>query len=261
VSVLGDRLEAAFSLEGKRTVVTGAGSGLAEAIAKGLAAAGAEVAVGDPSLAEAERVCAAIAADGGRAWPLALDVTDEASVRDAFAAVAARGGLDVLVNGATMVGGCPIVEMSAEQWDSMLDMNLRGAFLSCREAIRLMQAAGKGGRIINLSTIGSMQPVLRGNTAYGASKAGLNQLTRALAFEHAGEGILVNAIAPGAVVGNAPRMAGTTAGDGPGKDPNRQLSGFGDPADVGWMAVYLAGPSARYVTGQVLVMDGGFQVS
>jgi NAD(P)-dependent dehydrogenase (short-subunit alcohol dehydrogenase family) len=261
MGALGETFEAVFSLQGLRALVTGAGSGLAEAIARRLAAAGAEVAVGDPDLDEARRVCRDIAADGASAWPLALDVTDEASVAAAFAAVREHGGLDVLVNGATMVGGCPITEMSAAQWDGMLDVNLRGAFLCSREAIRLMQSAGKGGRILNLSTIGAMQPVLRGNTAYGASKAGLNQLTRALAFEHAGDGILVNAIAPGAVVGNAPRMPNTVAGDGPGKDAKRQLGGFGDPEDIGWLAVYLAGRCGRYITGQVFVVDGGFQVS
>jgi NAD(P)-dependent dehydrogenase (short-subunit alcohol dehydrogenase family) len=208
------------------------------------------------------RVVDAIVAAGGRAFPLVLDVTSEPSVDAAFAYVAEHfDSLDVLVNGATMVGGCTITEMSAEQWDGMLAMNLRGAFLCSREAIRRMKAAGKGGRIINLSTIGAMQPVLHGNLAYGASKAGLNQLTRALAFDHAADGILVNAIAPGAVVGNAPRMPDTTAGDGPGRDPRRQLSGLGEPEDIGWLAVYLAGQAARYITGQVFTVDGGFQVS
>ncbi len=257
-----DELETAFTLQGLRALVTGGGTGLSKPIAARLAAAGALVIVGDPDPAKAQAVVDAAAAAGGKAAPLALDVGSEESVLAAFAEIDARyGGLDILVNGATMVGGCAVTEMSAAQWDGMLDMNLRGAFLCSREAIRRMKAADKGGRIINLSTIGSMQPVLHGNVAYGASKAGLNQLTRALAFDHAADGILVNAIAPGAVVGDAPRMPDTVAGDGPGKDPRRQLSGMGDPEDIGWMAVYLAGRCGRYITGQVLVVDGGFQVS
>jgi gluconate 5-dehydrogenase len=102
--------------------------------------------------------------------------------------------------------------------------------------------------------------VLRGNIAYGASKAALNQMCRCLAFEHAAHDIRVNAILPGAIPGNAPRMEGAIASNGPGANAARHLSGYGDPADVGWLAVYLASPAARYVTGQTFVIDGGFQV-
>lgn len=255
----GAALNAVFGLEGKRAVVTGAGSGLAETIAMTLAQAGASVVAAHDDLAEAERVSAAIQDAGGVACATLCDPTDEASVVALFAEGEAP---EIVVLGAMMQSGVPAVEMRADQWDSMFAVNTRGAFLTAREAIRRMVASGNGGRIIALSTIGSGHPVLRGNVAYGASKAALNQMCRNLAFEHAGDNIRVNAILPGAIPGNAPKMAGWEAypASGPGTHVDRHLSGFGDPADVGWLAVYLSSPAARYVTGQMFVIDGGFQV-
>lgn len=252
-------LNQAFGLAGKHAVVTGAGSGLAETIARTLALAGASVLVAHDDAGEAERVAAGITAAGGVATAARCDVTDEASVVALFATGPAP---DILIIGAMNQGGVPAVEMTATQWDAMYAINARGAFLTAREAIRRMREAGNGGRIIALSTIGSEHPVLVGNAAYGSSKAALNQLCRGLAFEHAADGIRVNAILPGAIPGNAPKMAGAESfpPTGPGATPGRHLGGFGNPADVGWLAVYLASPAAGYITGQTIVMDGGFQV-
>jgi gluconate 5-dehydrogenase/2-deoxy-D-gluconate 3-dehydrogenase len=254
-------LDQAFGLEGKVALVTGAGSGLAEAIAVTLARAGAHVIAAHDDMAEAQRVAEAIRGIGGSARAAHCDVADEDAIVALFD-VAARASEtpDIVVLGAMMQGGVPAAEMSADQWDGMFRVNMRGAFLTARTAIRHMVARGQGGRIIGLSTIGSEHPVLRGNAAYGASKAGLNALCRSLAFEHAADGIGVNVILPGAIPGNAPRMPGAGAASGPGAQPDRHPSGFGDPADVGWMAVYLASPAARYITGQTFVIDGGFQV-
>jgi NAD(P)-dependent dehydrogenase (short-subunit alcohol dehydrogenase family) len=250
-------LDAIFGLHGKTAIVTGAGSGLAEAIATTLALAGADVTVAHDDGAEAERVAAAIRAQGGQARAATCDPADERAVIALFENADTP---DILVIGAMQQGGVPAVDMTADQWDTMFAINARGAFLTAREAIRRMVAGGRAGRIIALSTIGSAHPVLRGNAAYGASKAALNQLCRNLAFEHAADGIRVNAILPGAIPGNAPRMAGATGASGPGADPARHPGGFGAPADVGWLAVYLAGPAAGYITGQTFVIDGGFQV-
>lgn len=249
----------AFGLTGKFAIVTGAGSGLGEAIARTLARAGASVLVAHDDTAEAERVAASIGDEGGKAQAATCDPTDEASVVALFENADTP---DIVVLGAMMQSGVPAVEMSAEQFDSMFAINTRGSFLTAREAIRKMRAAKRGGRIIALSTIGSEHPVLVGNIAYGASKAALNHMCRNLAFEHAADDIQVNAILPGAIPGNAPKMAGSESNppSGPGASPDRHLSGFGDPADVGWMAVYLASPAARYITGQTFVIDGGFQV-
>ncbi|GAA0332891.1 3-oxoacyl-ACP reductase FabG [Sphingomonas oligophenolica] len=253
------RLEEAFGLVGKRAIVTGAGSGLAESIAKTLAMAGASVVVAHDDIAQAERVVSEIAANGDTARAAMCDVTDEASI---IALMADEEEPDIVVLGAMQQGGVPAVDMSAAQWDAMFAINTRGAFLTAREAIKRMVAAGRGGRIIALSTIGSQRPMLRGNAAYGSSKAALNQLCRNLAFEHAADGIRVNAILPGAFPTNAPRMPGAEdfAPSGPGLTMTRHLSGMGEPADMGWLAVYLASPAAQYITGQSFVIDGGFQV-
>jgi NAD(P)-dependent dehydrogenase (short-subunit alcohol dehydrogenase family) len=252
-------LDEVFGLTGKRAVVTGAGSGLAEAIAKALASAGASVIVAHDDIEQAERVAHAITSSGGEACSAVCDVTDEASVVALFANEEAP---DIVVLGAMNQGGVPAIEISAASWDSMFTINTRGAFLTAREAIKRMQDSGRGGRIIALSTIGSQRPMLRGNAAYGASKAALNQLCRNLAFEHAEDGITANAILPGAFLTNAPKMPGSEgfSPSGPGLTLSRHLSGMGDPADIGWLAVYLASPAARFITGQCFVMDGGFQV-
>lgn len=251
-------LREAFSLDGKTALVTGAGSGLAETIAITLARAGATIIAAHDDQTEAERVASLIRNAGGKARAARCDPTDEASVVALFAGLDAAP--DIVVLGAMMQGGVPATEMSAAQWDSMYAVNIRGAFLAAREAIRKLTAEQRPGRIIALSTIGSEHPVLRGNAAYGSSKAALNQLCRNLAFEHAADRITVNAILPGAIPGNAPKMAGAIAASGPGASPERHLGGFGDPADVGWLAAHLAGPSGGYISGQTFVIDGGFQV-
>ncbi|NLR72777.1 SDR family oxidoreductase [Novosphingobium sp. ERN07] len=251
----------AFGLSNRTALVTGAGSGLAETIAQILALAGASVIVAHDVLSEAGRVASTICESGGTARAVACDVKVEADVIALFEDCAARGEIpDIIVMGAMMQGGVPAIDMSASQWDAMYEINARGAFLTAREAIRQLKRVSMPGRIIALSTMGSEHPVLVGNAAYGSSKAALNQLCRQLAFEHAADGIRVNAVLPGAVPGNAPKMVGATFVGGPGADPSRHLSGFGKPADVGWLVVYLAGPSADYITGQTFVIDGGFGV-
>lgn len=254
-------LEQALALSGRLALVTGAGSGLAETIAVTLARAGAAVICAHDDLAEAERVAAAIRGEGGRARAVICDPAGEASVLALFTDLAERGETaDVIVLGAMMQGGVPAIEMTGTQWDAMYAVNARGAFLTAREAIKALKAARMPGRIIALSTMGSEHPVLVGNAAYGSSKAALNQLCRMLAYEHAADRILVNAILPGAIPGNAPKMEGAVFAGGPGADQARHLLGYGNPADVGWLAVFLAGPSGGYITGQTITIDGGFGV-
>lgn len=259
-SEIAEALTKAFGLHGKRAVVTGAGSGLAEYVAKALACAGASVVVAHHDEPSAARVVGEIVASGGSAQAILCDVADESSVIALFANNEAP---DIVVLGAMQQNGLPAVEISAEQWDGMFSINTRGAFLTSREAIRRMRSAGAGGRIIALSTIGSERPMLHGNAAYGASRAALNQLCRNLAFEHAADGICVNAILPGGFLIDAPKMPGaeTFQPTGPGLDMPRYLSGIGDSGDVGLLAVFLASPAARFITGQCFVIDGGFLLS
>ena len=184
----------------------------------------------------------------------------EQVIADAVAGFAARHGrIDVMVYAVTRIGTYALPTMSLDQWDQVHDANLRGAFLAMRATIPAMQKQG-GGAIVAVSTMGSVHPVLKGNGAYGASKAGLNGLVRAAALDHADDGIRVNAVLPGAVpVGDPP--ADMERLGGPATQPGRLMLGMGRTEDVASAIVYLASPAARFVTGQMLALDGGFLIS
>lgn len=227
-------LETLFGLSGRKALVLGS-TPIGVASRDLMASAGATVEIVDPGV-------------------------DEGAVDAAFAAFAGRhGGLDILVYATTRIGTYPLTTMTLAQWDAVQDANLRGAFLAFRAAIPLMQARG-GGAIIAISTMGSVHPVLKGNGAYGASKAGLNALVRAAALDHAADNIRVNTVLPGAVpVGEPPedmvRMGG------PAMEPGRLMLGMGTAEDVAGAVLYLASPAGRFVTGQALALDGGFLIS
>ena len=188
-----------------------------------------------------------------------LDLGDVESVAAALERVVAdHGKLDILVYAATAIGSYPLVDMTLAQWDRLHETNLRGAFVSLREGVRRMTSGA--GRIVAVSTMGSLHPVLHGNAGYGASKAGLNALIRAIAFDHAGQGIRANTVLHGAVpVGDFP--ADMPPVTGPGLDPDRRLLGNGTAEDVAAAILYLVSPAARYITGQTLTLDGGFLIS
>lgn len=190
---------------------------------------------------------------------LADIVPDEAAIVEAVAAFTGRhGGVDLLVYAVTRIGTYALPTMAIEQWDAVQDANLRGAFLAMRAVIPLMRAQG-GGSIVAVSTMGSIHPVLKGNGAYGASKAGLNALVRAAALDHAEDGIRVNAVLPGAVpVGDPP--ADMERLGGPATQPGRLTLGMGSAEDVASAIVYLASPAGRFITGQTLALDGGFLI-
>ena len=186
-----------FSLQGKRALVTGASRGIGREIALGLATAGADVAVtarGREGIAE---TAATISRRGGRALALQMDVTSVAECRAGVKAVAsALGGLDILINNAGMEEVRPSLDVDEALWDRILDVNLKGAFFCAQAAARCMQAAGKGGAILNLCSLTSEVGVPTA-VPYGSSKSGLLGMTRALAAEWAPLGIRVNALAPG----------------------------------------------------------------
>lgn len=186
-----------------------------------------------------------------------LDPCDEDAVASSFAAHEAP---DVVVYAVTTPGTYPFSDMTLAQWDRLQDANLRGAFVCLRQAVRGMKARGRGGRLIAISTMGALHPVLNGNAAYGASKAALNAMIRAIALDHAGDGILANAILCGAVpVGPAPPDAGRSAG--PAFQAGRLMLGMADPEMMAAAALYLASPAGAFTTGQSLVVDGGFLIS
>jgi len=258
-----------FTLKDKVAVLADIGGTGSREVALLLAAAGARIVVADRVMAPAKAMVAEIVAKGGRAEAIEANIEDEASVIALFQAVdKAAGRLDILVNCAGMVARQPFVETTVQQWDEVQSWNLRANFLCMREAVKLMLAGGRGGRIINITTIGALQPVLHGNAAYGAARLGVNALGRDVAFDHAKDGILVNTIHAGSITDKVPLHPTTIAAEkaghglrGPILEPGRLLLGRSNMNDVAAAVLYLATPASRYMTGQALVLDGGFFLS
>ncbi|MEU6170242.1 3-oxoacyl-ACP reductase FabG [Streptomyces tanashiensis] len=243
-------------------VVTGAGRGIGAATAKRLAADGAAVVALDLTESDAADTVAAIRAAGGRALAVGCDVTDSAQVDAAIdRAVAEYGRLDVLVNNAGVLRDNMLFMMSDDDWDTVVDVHLRGAFLCSRAAQRHMRRQGSG-KIVNLSSVAADGN--RGQANYAAAKAGVQGLTRTLAIELGPYGINVNAIAPGFV---ATAMTDQTARR-TGADPEEfrraaaarsPLRRVGSPEDIAAVVSFLASEDAAYVTGQTIHVDGGPQ--
>lgn len=207
-----------------------------------------------------EAVVREIEAAGGTALAVACDVTDEASIIDAVGrAAAGLGTLDVLVNNSGVTGRKPFLEGSAEEWDSVLDTNLRGAFLMCREFARAAIAAGQGGRIVNVASILGLRTI-KGVVPYSASKAGLCHMTAVLAMELGPRGITVNALAPGYVETDLNRafLQGPAGARIAGRVP---LGRLGQLDDLNGALLLLASDAGRFITGVVLPVDGGHVVS
>jgi len=229
-----------LSFEGKRALVTGAGSGIGAAVARRLAADGAEVIVADLT---PEAVAAEL---GARA--VVLDVRHEAEIEFAMA------DLDVLVNCAGIGSTTNAPETTLEVWENVFAVNARGTFLCCKYAIPGMAARG-GGSIVNIASVAGLVG-LRNRAAYCASKGAVISLTRALAVDHVADGIRVNAVAPGTVDSPWVRRLVEDVGESLDALRARQpLGRLGTPEEIADAVVYLAG--AEFVTGSVLVIDGG----
>ena len=252
-------MDGAFSLAGRVAVVTGAGSGLGKAIALALAAHGADVAVTElPGRMDAARATAGeIAALGRRGHALALDVRDLASVRElATETVRALGRLDIAVNNAGLNIQRYALEVSEEDWDTVVDTNLKGLFFCAQAEGRHMVANG-GGRIVNIASQMGLVGYYR-RAAYCSSKAGVVNLTRVLALEWAQHGVTVNAIAPTFVLTPLTAPMFEDAAFKTDVLSRIPLGRLADPSDVANAAVYLASPAAKMVTGQTLAVDGGW---
>ena len=243
------------ALAGKRALVTGGASGIGRAIALAFAAEGARVAIADRAPQEqTEAVVAEIGAAGGEALAVHADVAEEAQVLALFEAVAGRfGGLDILVNNAGILIEKPLLETTAEDFDRLIGVNLRGAFLVGREALRVMARQGEG-RVINIAS--ELAYLGRENcSVYCASKGGVLSMTRAWAREFAPR-ILVNAIAPGPT--DTPMLgAEFTSPATLAKESQNPLGRIGRPEEIASAAVFLAGPGATFMTGQCISPNGG----
>jgi NAD(P)-dependent dehydrogenase (short-subunit alcohol dehydrogenase family) len=261
-SATASQIDQLFKLEGRTSIVTGAAAGIGYAIAQLFAAAGAKVVLADLNGDAAAGAASKLEAPAG-AIGVAVDISDEASVTAMVAAaVKAFGSVDVLVNNAGIYPHTPFMETTVKKWDMMHAVNTRGAYLCMREAIKHMKAAGHGGSIVNVSSVASLQPVIFENADYASSKAGVNAMTKAAALEFAVDGIRVNALLPGGVATEQART-GMVAHNlkGPILQAERKPLGRGTPLQIASVALFLASEASSYITGQLLVVDGGFQVS
>ena len=248
---------AELPLANRRALVTGGGRGIGRGIALALARAGADVAVAARTQDQVLAAAAEIRACGHLGVAFAADMARPEEIGRLFAqAPEALGGLDILVTAAGFIIRKPAIEFTLAEWDALLAVNLRGRFLCSQEAARLMRPRG-GGKIIHVGSL-SMEVVLPGQVVYAVGNGGVRQMTRALAVEWAPWNIQVNAIAPGTFLTEQTR--------GLLSDPEARavrlrripLGRLGEvDGDIGGAAVFLASPAADYVTGHILVVDGG----
>ncbi|MGH9792590.1 MAG: SDR family NAD(P)-dependent oxidoreductase [Candidatus Acidiferrales bacterium] len=247
-------------LAGKVALITGAGTGIGRACAELFAWEGARVALAGRRREPLESAARAINDAGGEALAVPCDVTQAAQVEQALAATVTRfGRLNVLVNNAGALLMATAAETAEEEWDRLMDVNLKGPFLVSREAVRQMRRNG-GGAIVNIGSVLGLVGMPK-RAAYAASKGGLVLLTKAMALDHAAEGIRVNCICPAIVDTELVQGLFATQPDPEAARRARAqaipLGRFGQPVDVAQLAVFLASEESSWITGAAIPVDGG----
>ena len=251
-------------LNGKVAIVTGGGTGIGKGISRALGEAGARVVIAQPTLEKAENAANELRAEGHQILPLSVDIRSREMIQSLVTKTLEHWGqIDILVNNAAATGArfaSPFLDYTDEILDAVIDINLKGTFICSQEVAR--QMVGRGGAIIHISSVGAYA-AQEGATAYCASKAALVGLTKTMALELAPHNIRVNAIAPGDIqtetsenVVNEKKERGLT-GNYVRRIP---LGRRGQPAEIGPTAVFLASDDSSYMTGETIVVDGGFLI-
>ena len=245
-----------MSLEGKVAIVTGGAMGIGQGIALRLAQAGASVMIADVNDEAGNQAVEKTSSTGA---DVRFALADVSSVPDAYAAVEAAieafGRLDILVNAAGIYPFAKVLKITEEAWDRVFDINTRGAFFFSKAAAERMINEGPGGKIINIVSVGALSPT-GGLAHYDSSKSALVMITKAMALELGGKGISVNAVAPGAIMtpGANERLGSDRAES---LASNLPLKRLGEPDDIAKVVLFLASSAADYMTGSVVVVDGG----
>jgi 2-deoxy-D-gluconate 3-dehydrogenase len=258
-----------FDLTGNGAIVTGGAMGIGQAISHRLSEAGASVTIADLNLEAAQETAEEIKARGGKAQAVEADTRSAADAKKVAKATAdAFGSLDILVNNAGIFPLLPVMQVEEELWDRVIDINLKGSFLYAKAAAEVMIQAGKGGKIINLSSVDGLHP--NGNAIhYNASKGGVIMLTKALALELAPHQIRVNTVAPGSIETPgvqswaAKAMANGLTLEELGKSFHGRipLGRRGKPDDIARAVLFLASEASDYMTGSLMLVDGGYLLS
>jgi glucose 1-dehydrogenase len=249
------------SLEGRVALITGGGNGIGRACAERFARDGAQVAVADINSAEGQAVASALRDDGHEAMFLQCDVAKSDEVRATVErTVDAFGSVDILVNNAAIIKGIDFLEISEADFDAVLNVNLRGAFLMAQAVARQMVAQVKAGRrpgsVVNMSSVNAVFAIAN-QVPYSVSKGGLNQLTKVMALSLAEYGIRVNAIGPGSINTRILKTVMTDEAARAKLLSRTPLGRIGEPEEIAAVAAFLASDDASYITGQTIYADGG----
>lgn len=252
-----DRQQDLFDLSAKTALITGGGRGIGLAIARTLGRSGARIVVGDVHSDRAKSAAAELRSMSIDATSLPLDVTSSSAVKALFSVAYESGGIDIVVNNAGISARIPAEEYPDDEFDAMMDVNLKGAFYVMRTAGAAWIATGKPGTIINIASFAGIvaDPL---SAPYAATKGGLVQLTRTCAVEWAPHRIRVNAIAPGYVTTDMTSRSLADGGLAAAILDKIPLGRVAEPHEIAAAALFLASPASSYVTGHVLCVDGGW---